>query len=423
MNGFPIDFDPKTGRVVALEFNRETGKYRVVGPVPELSTREEAGRGKVLRYSGVEAMPPSEAWRRAFGNAVENAGQFLNHTNPVDRNKYFIERIIDQGAGRFTQLEGAASPLAGRDPHAPATYVEIHSSGISAEERAAWKKSFVEQAFGLREGDPRAGEIQKVLDRASEIQLDKTKKRRAYADGSRHGADGYYFADEWTKAVENTVAAVEDLKARASAEGKTVNDADVTRIQEHEAERLFFEKQRRVMIEATLQVAKETFKRDFPEESHVNRDRFSNPEIAKKSVFTRGVELAQLMELIETAPDLSPVLKERMRAGILEAIPEGSRPLATKLAEVIRLKLGMIGGFQDEHFKNKPPSELWAEVEEELKSKFPESEQGAPMSEDFVRDKMRDMIRERLGPVDAPKFEEAWTAGKRALIAKFGAKA
>ena len=77
VNGFPIDFDPKTGRVVALEFNRETGKYRVVGPVPELSTREEAGRGKVLRYSGVEVLPPSEAWRRAFGNAVRRRVSFF----------------------------------------------------------------------------------------------------------------------------------------------------------------------------------------------------------------------------------------------------------------------------------------------------------------------------------------------------------
>lgn len=416
INGLPVEFDAKLGKIVTLVFDRKTGLYKPIGPVGELSTREAAGRGKAVRYQGVADLPPEEAWRRSFGNSVQNLGEFFEAHDPVARNKYFIERAIDQGAGRFTHLE--ASPqdsFVHNDPNVQPAYVQIQGAeGMGEAEKLAWKRSFIGQAFGLPEGDRRIAEIQSVLDRSAEIQLDKVKGRAAYADRVRQ-----YYAEEWTQAVEN----IREQQARAAAQDKPVSPAEISRLQEAEAERLFVEKQRRILIEATIQVARETFKRDFPEETHARRDRFSEPGVAKKIAFERGVELARLMDLIESAPQISPVLRDKLRAGLLEAIPEGSRSLVTSLAELCRLKLGLIGGFKDERFRSKPPSQLWAEVNEELKTKFGASDAAPPLADDEVRKAIHELIRKNLGPVDAPKFEQAWQAGKTALVARFGARA
>src|SRR6185369_1090273 len=58
VNGFAVDYNPKSQEIKASTYDRGSGRYQEVGPVVELSTREEAGRGKSLRYRDVQALLP-----------------------------------------------------------------------------------------------------------------------------------------------------------------------------------------------------------------------------------------------------------------------------------------------------------------------------------------------------------------------------
>src|SRR5262249_32600637 len=158
------------------EYDKVKGEYKFTrgGPIEELVTREAALEGDVVRYAGVEALPPSERWRRALGNIAQNMKEFFEPHDPVGRNKYFIERLIDQGVGRFTQLDPASRDAVNPAPEGvpeelrpQPTYVQLHGSDkISGEQKAAWKKAYIQQAFGLANGDPRIADLQSVLDRS-----------------------------------------------------------------------------------------------------------------------------------------------------------------------------------------------------------------------------------------------------------------
>ena len=433
INGFPIDFDPKTGKIVWLEYDRASGEYKMGSPVIEMITREEAGRGEVARYRGLETLPPSERWRRALGNTIQNAHEFNLPHDPVSRNKYFIERVIDQGAGRFTHLaDPNAAPELAPDAEVPTRYMEIHDADaarLPAELKLKWKQRYIQQAFGLAEGDPRVNEIRDVFDRSAEIQLDKVKERHSYTERARHTASNYYYSGEWAQAVENTAQSIEELQQKAAAEGRSVPAEELDRIREQEAERLFVDKQRRIIVEAVVQVAAETFRREFPDPSQAKSSRFAEVGVTQKVMFERGTELALLLDMVEAAP-MSHGERDAFRKRVLDTIPEASRPLVAKLAEVAGLKLMLAGREGLERYtkasdgiSDKRPTELLAEIAQEYKARFGESPAGPAVSEGLAGKALRDTIRQRLGPVDALRFELAWQQGKKALIAKFGAKA
>jgi hypothetical protein len=433
INGFPIDFNPGTGEIVWLEYDRARGEYKMGSAVIEMSTREEAGRGEAARYRGLEMLPPSERWRRALGNSIQNAHEFNQPHEPVSRNKYFIERVIDQGAGRFTHLaDPNAAPELAPEAEAPTRYLEIHDADaarLPAERKLQWKQRYVQQAFGLAEGDPRVDEIRDILDRSAEIQLDKVKERQAYSERARHTAPNYYYAGEWAQAVANTAQPIEQLQQKAAAESRSVPAGELDRIRAQEAERLFVDKQRRIIVEAVVQVAAETFRREFPDPSRAQSSRFAEAGVTQKILFERGTELALLLDMVEAAP-MSRRERDSFRKRVLDTIPEASRPLVAKLAEVAGLKLRLAGREGLERYtkasdgiSDKRPTELLAEIAQEYKARFGESPAGAPVSEGLAGKALRDTIRQRLGPVDALRFELAWQQSKKALVARFGAKA
>lgn len=416
VNGRPIVFDEESGQVKWLDYDKVTGEYKVGGPIEELITEEAATRGKVVRYQGIELLPPGERWRRALGNIVQNMKEFFEPHDPVGRNKYFIERLIDQGVGRFTRLDGKAYTITG-DLDTPPTYVQIHDpdAKISTQEKTAWKKAYVQQAFGLADGDPKVAQIQDVLDRSAEIQLDKTKNRASYQDRSRHAAgDNFYFRSEWDQASANVADQIR-------AEGKPVSHDQLTQRQEQEAERLFVEKQQRLIPKAAVRVAQETFRREHGTPA---MGPFADPEVRAKMTFERGTELALLFDVVESSP-LTRAEKDSLRRDVLEAVPESSRGVLVKIAELAGLKLKLAGreGIGLERYTKASDGisdrPLWSEIVEALGA-----DPGGPkVPEDVVQRKFRETVQMNLGPVDAARFEQAWKAGRAALIAKYGAKA
>ena len=145
INGRAIEFDAETGKVVWLDFDKVKGEYRVAGPVEELLTREASTSGESARYADVLDLPATERWRRALGNIVQNMDEFFKPHDPVSRNKYFIERVVDQGAGRFTQIE--PSTVRWEEPAGtPPTYVQVHE----LDPKSAWKQAYIQQASTIR---------------------------------------------------------------------------------------------------------------------------------------------------------------------------------------------------------------------------------------------------------------------------------
>jgi hypothetical protein len=94
-------------------------------------------------------------------------------------------------------------------------------------------------------------DIRKVLDSSVEIQLDKTIERANYAARAEDEVNGYY-KDEMAEAKKN-------VKKRLEAEGKTDLPADeFNKLKVKEAERLFAEKQRQLMIEGGVRACRVT---------------------------------------------------------------------------------------------------------------------------------------------------------------------
>jgi Mg-chelatase subunit ChlD len=392
INGKPVKFDFDKGAIVDADTNE---------PVKEYNTREMAQQGVVVRYQGMEVMQPNDMWRRALGNVVQNTLEFLTHdepghNDPVSRNKYFIERVIDQAVGRFHNTYRLS-------------YVEVHASALPGDMKISWKRAFIQQAFGIPEGDIDAiTRIQSVLDRASEIQLDKTGKWHDGRTADYNSRRKAYYAEE-----------IEEAKKKV-AEWYQINNPpdDHPKVLEL-AERLFVEKQREIMIEAGVRVVEETFKRDFtPEGIQYNRDRFGSVDAAKNIMLDRGVELALLMDIIESAPRLTPQQRQTLKQRVIGAIPPDARPLVENLARLSALKLDLIGreGFDPSNSakRNMRPHELIAQVEQEIKRLLGDVESQS-LPDDEVRKSISQMIRQVLGPLDSKRLQESWEQVKKEL--------
>jgi hypothetical protein len=416
VNGRPIRFDQETGEVKWLKKNKD-GKYEFGGPVEELITKEAAIREAVARYTGVEALPPGERWRRALGNIVQNMKEFFEPHDAVGRNKYFIERVIDQGVGRFTHLDPAAYDVIDGVPEnlseevrPPTTYVQIH--GGDSPLKDGWKKAYIQQSFGLADGDRRIWDIQKVLDRSADIQLDKTQKRASYAENAKFSAGNkYYYQDEWADAVKNV-----DQKLAESGESKS-GDA-LTALRETEAERLFVEKQARIIPEAAVQVVAESFRRDLAPSSNAA---FLNPEVRKKLMVERSVEISLLLDIVESSP-LPDDVRTALRKRVMDAVPKEVQDIVTEIADLAGFEMELTGrkgiGFE-EHTGTGTASERWTKVIEKLNAMYPR-----PLTSiEAAKKALREAIVRRLLPVEAEQFAKAWESGKAALADKFGGTA
>ena len=138
VNGQPVDLDKDLGRA------------------EELPTREAVRTGKAVRYEGVQDLAPAERWLRSLGDITQNVAEVLSPHDPVAWNKYFIERVIDQGVGRFADLPPAGS-ISG-DPMTPPTYVQMHGAAAKLfedpqkanEVKKAWKEVFIRRLSGWR---------------------------------------------------------------------------------------------------------------------------------------------------------------------------------------------------------------------------------------------------------------------------------
>lgn len=436
INGRQVEFDNKTGEIIDSETRQ---------PLQEYNTRDAAAKGIIRRYAEVKAMETPDTWRRALGNEVQNAKEFLGHDEPLSRNKYFIERAIDQAAGRFVDWNDLSFVEAmGSMTHlSQNSYVSVHGSNMEEAQKNAWKRAFIRQAFGIPESDSqRLAEIQSVLDRSSDIQLDKTGKRHDKSQFDYLQRREHYYGAELSEAETNLrqkwqaiLDKHEAINRKLAANGKPQNAApDFNEMKLKEAERLFVEKQRNIMIEGGIRVVEETFRRDFTSEGirKWNRQGFSNQETLKKIMLERGVELALLFDAIETAPRLKPAQKEALRQRIIDAVPNETKPLVGKLAEISRMKLMLVGnvGFEEwtkasDRISDKRPTELLEEIEKEMKRVFGEdiADKSSPIPEESARQLIFETICENLGPVDRAKFIEAIKAGNRAMAAKFGASA
>ncbi len=436
INGRQVEFDDKTGEIIDSETRQ---------PLQEYNTRDAASKGIVRRYAEVKAMENADTWRRGLGNVVQNSKEFLGHEEPLSRNKYFIERAIDQGAGRFVDWSDLSFTEAiGSMTHlSQNSYVSVHGSNMEASQKEAWKRAFIRQAFGIPASDgQRIAEIQSVLDRSSDIQLDKTGKRHDKSQFDYLQRREHYYSAELAEAESNLrqkwqsiLEKHESINRRLAANGKPTNPApDFNEVKLKDAERLFVEKQRNIMIEGGIRVIEESFRRDFTSEGirQWNRQGFSNKETLKKIMLERGVELALMFDAIETAPRLKPAQKEALRQRIIDAVPGDAKPLVGKLAEISRMKLMLVGnvGFEEwtkasDRISDKRPTELLEEIEREMKRVFGEdvAEKSSPIPEETARQMILETICENLGPVDRAKFIEALKTGNRAMQAKFGASA
>jgi Mg-chelatase subunit ChlD len=436
INGRQVEFDDKTGEIIDSETRQ---------PLQEYNTRDAASKGIVRRYAEVKAMENADTWRRGLGNVVQNSKEFLGHEEPLSRNKYFIERAIDQGAGRFVDWSDLSFTEAiGSMTHlSQNSYVSVHGSNLEGAQKTAWKQAFIRQAFGIPASDgQRIAEIQSVLDRSSDIQLDKTGKRHDKSQFDYLQRREFYYSAELAEAEANLrqkwqtiLDKHEAINRRLAASGKPANPTpDFNEVKLKDAERLFVEKQRNIMIEGGIRVIEESFRRDFTSEGirQWNRQGFSNKETLKKIMLERGVELALMFDAIETAPRLKPAQKEALRQRIIDAVPNEAKPLVGKLAEISRMKLMLVGnvGFEEwtkasDRISDKRPTELLEEIEREMKRVFGEdvAEKSSPIAEESARQMILETICENLGPVDRAKFIEALKTGNRAMQAKFGASA
>ncbi|MFN7949667.1 MAG: vWA domain-containing protein [Blastocatellia bacterium] len=401
LNGRPFEFDAKTGEIIDAEFKV---------PFVEISTRAMAESGGSLRYEGVEVAEPREAWRRSFGNVVQNTKEFLTQDDPtkpadpeqaINRNKYFIERVIDQGVGRFTDYYRLS-------------YIDVHGSALPDDRKNEWKRNFIQKAFGLPQSDTaRIAEIQRVLDRSAEIQLDKTGK---WHDG--HTAN---YTDQLKKYFADEIAEME-----RKFDDWYQNDPNAPNRNEwvmKNAERSFVEKQRRLMIESAVRVIEESFYRDFTPEGRdrFNRDLYGKPDVAKKIMFERGVELALLMDIIETAPNLTMTERDVIRQRVINAIPSGAQPLVMKLAELSSLRMRLVGRAGTEQWfmaGDRPselrPTELLAQAEQEMQRLLGKGE-SQTVSDEAIRKAVYETILQHLGPIEAREFTRAWEAGRLSL--------
>ncbi len=283
VNGQPVDLEHDTG----------------VSKGEELPTKEAVRTGQAVRYQGVEDLSAREAWRRSLGDITQNVKEFFTHDDPVARNKYFIERIIDQGAGRFADLPPAPS-ITGK-PETPPTYVQMHGADSSkfgdpqraAEVKKAWKEVFIQRSFGLKEKDPRIEKIQKILDRSADIQLDKVDKSRnaSYEQRAKSGASDYYFGEEWDSIEKNPTEEIRKLEEKYKSAGQAVPPEELRKLKESEARRLFFEAQGELIPEAAVHVAEETFRREAvrPESGP-----FADARVDRKLKVDRGIEMGGL---------------------------------------------------------------------------------------------------------------------------------
>src|SRR5205085_5316955 len=144
------------------------------------------------------------------------------------------------------------------------------------------------------------------------------------------------------------------------------------------------------------------------------------------------LELALLLDVIETSPSFKAEQRNALRERVLSSVPTEARPLVEKMAKIAELKMGLLGGAGLEQvtraasgLSDKPVPELLAEVEDEARRLLNEdvAAKPSPLPMNEVRDWLFEAISENLGPTQRKAFEKAWEAGKRGLIAKFGGTA
>ena len=396
VNGLPIIFDAETGRVMQLEVDPDTGRIREPRKkvaLVEYTTREAAKSGGVVkRYEGITELHGPDKWRRSFGNLVQNWYEMLTHSEPISRNKYFIERIIDQAVNKVANVNG--------------TYVEIEKSAVDSATKEQWKKTFIEKAFGVRAGTPEFREIQSVLDRAAQIQIDY-KAERAYNDNATR-----YYAEEIAEVRR-------ELNERAPG-AEPVSEKEILK----KAEAKFAAKQRRISIEGGLTVIEHTFRMEFTAEGlrRATHD-FSSPEVARKVMAERGIELALFFDMIESAP-LEPAERNRLRKRAVDAIPAEARPLALRMAELAGLKMDLVGRRHIQKIIRGErslvmASEIFAEAEAEIRRLLGNVETAPKASRGEIMRYLDRAILTSLGPVHAAEYAKAVEAANRGVQLKY----
>jgi hypothetical protein len=396
VNGVPIIFDAETGRVMQLEVDAETGRIREprrAVPLVEYTTREASRSGGVVkRYEGISELHGPDKWRRSFGNLVQNWYEMLTHGEPISRNKYFIERIVDQAINRVANVNG--------------TYVEIARSGADAATQEAWKRSFIEKAFGVRAGSAEFAEIRSVLDRAAQIQIDY-KAERSYNDNATR-----YYAEE-----------IAELRREAAGRGADAAPASEAEILK-KAEARFAAKQRRITIEGGLKVIEHTFKMEFtPEGLRRATHDFASPDVARKVMAERGIELALFFDMLESAP-LEAAERQRLRERVVEAIPSEARSLALRMAELAGLKMDLIGRRHIQEIirgerSHVLPSQIFAEAEAEIRRLLGNVETAPRANRGDLLRYLDRAILTSLGPVHAAEYAKAVEASNLGVQAKF----
>jgi hypothetical protein len=425
INGIPVDFDLASGEIVDVTTRQ---------PIKEYVTREAARKGILRRYEGTESLEPHDAWRRSLGNLVQNAKEFLSHEEVIARNKYFIERVIDSGVGRFTHLADSINfDSPDINTGGDATYVQIHGSNLPEAQKSDWKRAFIQQGFGIPVGDTaRIAYIQRILDVSSDIQLDKTGKRfnkvkNDYVKVAQN-PDGYYAA-EWQAAGE----AIQSRIARMEAErNQKLSSKEILELRVREAERLFAEKQRGLILEGGVRIVEEAFNREFTADGlQRNRGNRFTPETAKRIMAERATELALLFDVIETSPGLKASERDALKRRYTNAVPEKARPLVGKMAQLSALKLMLVGGVGFEQWTKAKdglsdirPTDLLVQVDQELRKLVGDIDTAPPPGSilDEVRVAFLDTIMQNLGPVEGAEFKKAWDEGKRALMTKIAGK-
>ena len=386
VNGLPFVFDSESGKVVQLAIDPETG--RVIEPYQKIElveyvTSEEAKRGVVKRYAGIQELQGPDKWRRSFGNLAQNLHEYITHYEPISRNKYFMERLVDQAFNRVANVNG--------------TYEAIHKSRAEESVKNKWKEVFIRKAFGVEDAE-RIREIQSVLDRSAQIQIDYK------AGGNYEAKRSEYYAEE-----------IREVRESLRSQGiEGVGEEVILK----KAEALFVVKQRRIAIEGGLRVVEFTFAMEFtPEGIRRNRNDFASPLVAKKIMFTRGFELSLFLDMIETNPAMDEAEKLALRESVIQAIPAEVRDLALRIAELAKLKMDLIGRAHREGaiyvpVKSRRLHELLLEIHAEMQRIVGEADPFDRSHRSNIEKVIDDVILYNLGPVEAVDYIKATKAPK-----------